>query len=284
MKKTVFLIIFFIITMMALWTVRGNRIMKNRSETDCQQILAGIDTARIAVSPEALKPLPAPVRRYLQQVLGNNASRYSLVRLRHGGYMHVGMDSNFYDHPKWKFFVAEDLVRLDRPAFFWKAMIHLGWEFWRKGSLLLDADRAELVWTWMGVVPLLKLSNPHVRKHALAQYLVFSPWYPTALLQSDYLSWTAVNDTSAHVTIQSNGLTIQGEFHFNGDGMLCRFVTNDIGRITEGGAVYEACRVNYRYYEKLEGILMPVRLSYSWKTPRGWISNADFRLDEIVFE
>ena len=80
-----------------------------------------------------------------------------------------------------------------------------------------------------------------------------------------------------------NGTRITAEFHFDQEGHIIRLVTNDVSRPTQNGMVHEKRMVKYKFYRKQKGYLLPWRLYNFWLTSKGWISDEDLRLDEIIY-
>jgi hypothetical protein len=250
----------------------SHRLIDNRDSTICE------------ISDAELSNLPKPVKRYVKLALGKNKKRYTLVQFRHGGYVNINLDTNYYRHPSWKYLIAENTVRLDQPAFFWQSMIHLSWEFWRKGWLRSDEEQTELYWTWMGLYPLVHLKNEHIERYALGRYLIQAPWYPTVLISSDFLTWKAINDTSAEATLSMGNTEISGEFNFDKKGRIIRFISDNMTRITKNGTEPGFQMVKYVQYSNEEtGYTIPMRIYSFWKSPDGLVGLEDLRLDEIIY-
>ncbi|MBN2104330.1 hypothetical protein JW835_09860 [bacterium] len=267
----------------ALWIVLGNRAMKQSSDTIKNQLIQTIDTTKTFLDEVDLSSCPEPVQHYLRYAIPENQKRDILVQLKHAGYIQINLDTNFYEDPTWKYLIAEHIIRLDQPAFFWQGMIHLGWEFWLKGWYLYTRDNQQMLWTWMGSFPLIKRNELQIRINGLCQFLLQLPWYPTAMGPSDYLQWEAIDDTSARAIIISDGIKISGVFDFNREGKIIRLITDNMSRTTNSGFIHEQRMVKYVQYRKKDNYYLPRRMYFFWKTPEGWVSDADFRLEEIVY-
>jgi len=283
-KKTGWICFVLIFCSTALWMMVSNHGMKQASVHIENQFLQDIRSSKNRLDTDDLSKCPDPVRRYLNYALNGNNQQNVLVRLKHASWIQINLDSNFYEDQNWKYLVAEHLVRLDRPAFFWQALIHLGWEFWLKGWVVFSPHKNELVWTWMGTVPLIQRNESDIKTNGLGQFLLQLPWYPMAMIPSDYLQWEAMDDTSARAILSTDGITVTGIFHFSPEGKVVRLITDSMSRITKSGFIHEPRMVKYVQYDLKSDYWLPERMYFYWKTPKGWISDADFRLIDTVYE
>lgn len=283
MKKLEWAVFFVLFLCTSLFVVFQNYSMKQRASVIQRNMALGVDTTGTLILKNQYKNLPEPVKRYLRYALGDKKRLDVFAQYKQAGWIQNSMNVTYYDHPNWKYIVADCRVRLDRPSFFWQALIHLGWEFWMKGWYRFDSSDSELYWTWMGAVQIALYSGPEMQKNAMGQFLIQLPWIPTAMFSSDYLEWIAVDDTSAQVKISIYGNQASGFFSFDSSGKIIRFITDDMQRMTDSGPRSESRMVIYDKYEQFMGVQVPSRLYFFWSTPAGWKSDADFRLDEIVY-
>jgi len=283
MRKAGWVIVVLLFCATAIWIVMRNRSMKQISLGYQETLLSGIRPATEEIPDHVMADLPTPVIRYLEYALNGQNRIDRVAEYRQAGWIQINIDSCFYNNTVWKYLIAENTVRLDPPAFYWQALIHLGWEFWRKGWLLLSSEKQELYWTWMGAVPVMQRDEPQIKKYSLGLFLLQLPWYPTALVSTDYLQWTAIDDTSAAATLTAYDMKVTAEFHFDAEGKIVRAVTKDMDRMTDSGFIEEARMAKYVKYHETAGYRLPERIFFFWKTPVGWFSDSDFRLDEIVY-
>lgn len=283
MKKYGLIIFLIFFTGCSFFIIFQNHSMKMTASVIQENMVRDIDTTTVPISKIQYESLPAPVSRYLHYALGNKSKMDISVQYKQAGWIQINLKEKFYDHPNWKYVVAESRVRLDQPAFFWQTLIHLGCEFWLKGWYWFDSLNTELYLTWMGVIPLIQHHDPELQQNALGQFLMQLPWMPTAMLPSEYLEWEAIDDTSAQARISIGRNKLTGFFHFDSTGKIIRFITNDMRRMTNSGYIHESRMVKYDQYEQFMNMQVPARLYFFWNTPAGWMSDADFRLDEIVY-
>ena len=123
MRKTGLIVFVFLFCGTAIWMIIRNQQMKRTSTQLTNRLYAGLDTTDVAILENEILSLPLPVQRYLNYTLNGKRHHHHIVHFKHAGWIQINMDSNFYDHQKWKYLIAENRVRLDRPAFFWQGMI-----------------------------------------------------------------------------------------------------------------------------------------------------------------
>ena len=58
---------------------------------------------------------------------------------------------------------------------------------------------------------------------ALLRLLGEAAWLPTLLRDGRYVTWTAVDASSARATLRIGGREVTATFHFSEDGLLARF-------------------------------------------------------------
>ena len=67
----------------------------------------------------------------------------------------------------------------------------------------------------LGLVPVVNAADdPQLRAGALQRYLAESVWFPTALLPSEGLRWTPVDEAHARATLTDHGISVTLEFEF----------------------------------------------------------------------
>ncbi len=104
---------------------------------------------------------------------------------------------------------------------------------------------------------------------ALQRYLAEAVWLPTALLPSENLRWSAIDDRRALATLTAAGTTVSLEFSFS-----------ESGEVTGISAPVRYREVNGRYeptpwagrfwnYEERSGMMIPVEGEVEWQMPEG---------------
>lgn len=121
---------------------------------------------------------------------------------------------------------------------------------------------------------------------ALHRYLAEAVWYPTALLPSDQLHWTPVNDSLATASLTDGGTTVSLEFRFNEDGEVTGIFTPERWGSFEGGFRQAAWEGHFPAYQSVHGMRVPSEGEVGWYSPDGewqpvWrsvVTDIDFHL------
>ena len=209
-----------------------------------------------------LEGLPAPAARYFAFALSPGQRIIARAYLRSSG--------TFAAKPNaWAAFTAEQDVRTAPPEFVWNARIammplvpvrvrdsYLGGE----GSM-----RAAVA----GLLPVVNQhGTPEMAAASLQRYLAEAVWYPTALLPGDGLSWSAIDDTSARVTLTDRGTTVSIDVTFGSRGEIETIATMR-HRDVKGTPVLTAWVGHHRDYTRLSGMMIPTSGDVAWVLPSG---------------
>lgn len=99
---------------------------------------------------------------------------------------------------------------------------------------------------------------------ALHRYLAEAPWYPWALLPSERLTWTGIDDSRAMATLVDKTATVTLEFRFGPGGEVNGIYSpGRWGRFAEGFRQV-AWEGHFRQYERHAGVLVPTRAEVGW--------------------
>ena len=116
----------------------------------------------------------------------------------------------------------------------------------------------------------------------LQRYLAEAPWVPTALLPSEGVRWTALDDSSARATITDGDVTASIDFHFDHDGTIGG-ISADRYRDAGGTLVLTPWRGGWRGYETVDGMLIPREGDVSWQLPDGPHTYWRGRLEQVTY-
>ena len=209
-----------------------------------------------------LEGLPAPVARYFAFALSPGQRIIARAHLLSAG--------TFAAKPNaWAPFTAEQNVRTDPPEFVWNARIammplvavrvrdsYVGGE----GSM-----RAAVA----GIVPIVNQhGTPEMAAASLQRYLAEAVWYPTALLPSDHVSWSAIDETSARVTLTDRRTTVSLDVTFGARGEI-ETVSTMRYRDVKGTPVLTPWIGHHRDYQRLGEMMIPTSGEVAWVLPTG---------------
>lgn len=113
----------------------------------------------------------------------------------------------------------------------------------------------------------------------LLRWLGESVWFPTNLLPSENLQWTAIDNSSAKLTFNYLGLSLFYIINFNDKGEIAQMVTKrymDEKRL-------ETWIIKPGDYKEKNGIIIPLQAEVFWRLKEGDFSYAKFNVTEIEY-
>ncbi len=212
-----------------------------------------------------LEGLPAPVQRYFRAALTDGQAIVAAVSIRHAGTFNMSATAE-----QWKPFTSQQRVITRRPGFDWDARIML---FPGLPAHVHDAYIAGaglLHGAVLGLVTVINMvDTPELARGELMRFFAEAAWYPTALLPSQGVNWTAIDDSSAHATLTDGQLTLKLLFRFNADGLIDTVRAQARGRVVDGTTVMAPWQGRYWRYALREGMRVPQEGEVAWLLPKG---------------
>ena len=233
--------------------------------------------APVAVySPDQLAGLPAPVARYFERVLQPGQRMIRAARIEQRGDFALSRD-------RWMPFTATESVSVRPLGFTWDASIRVAplvtmrvRDGYVDGTGTMEARLA-------GLIPVVRRSGGvEMAKATLQRYLAEAPWIPTALLPSEGVHWTPLDDSSARATITDRGVSASVDFHFAHDGTVAG-VSTERYRDVKRALVLTPWRGAWRAYERVDGMLVPREGDVSWELDDGPLTYWRGRVDRITY-
>lgn len=207
--------------------------------------------------PADLSALPAPIQRYFDHVLEPGTAPVRTVRMCQRGEFRLGGPER-----PWRPVTARQVVAFRPPGFAWDATIDMGAGL---SARVLDAyvdGEGQLRANLLGVLPVASAGpNARMNRAELLRYLAEAVWYPTALLPSAGVTWSAVDDGTAKARVRDGDVSVSADFHVT-DGEILR-VTSDRYRQEVGATVPWTGR--FRDYELRDGRRIPTAASVAWE-------------------
>jgi hypothetical protein len=105
---------------------------------------------------------------------------------------------------------GEQYITADPPGFLWQ-----GTTRWFTARDEYVAGHGGLAVRLLGAVPIVHGHGPHYDQGELLRWLSEAAWLPTALLPSQRIAWTAVDDQSARLTLTQAGQAVTCLVRFN---------------------------------------------------------------------
>jgi hypothetical protein len=221
----------------------------------------------VAYDPARLVDAPAPVRRYFAFALPPGQRPVRRARVQHAG--------EFALRPgAWKPFTSVQDFTADPPGFVWDARLPMaGAPVGNRLAVRVRDGYAAGVGSMRAAIAALvpvarQEGTPEIAASALWRYLAEAVWFPTALLPSERLTWTPVDDSTARATLRDRGATAVADFHFGSRGEVAR-VTGSRYRAVGAGQVLTPTEGWHRAYARVGGMMIPTEGEVAWLLPEG---------------
>ena len=233
-----------------------------------QDLFARLEAARVAretttFDARELDGLPLVVQRYFRTVLRDGAPIVSAVSVDHAGEFNMGETT-----ARWTPFTSRQRVVTQRPGFVWDGSMRL------LPGLSMRVHDAYVVGegllrpSLLGAFTLMELrGGGDVAQGELMRFFAEAAWYPTALLPSQGVQWTAVDDRSALATMRDGPLTLTLRFVFTEDGLMESVHAEARGRAEGGQIVMRPWEGRWFDFQEQGGMRVPMRSEVAWLLP-----------------
>ncbi|MFW5776697.1 MAG: DUF6920 family protein [Spirochaetota bacterium] len=251
-----------------------------RATDRLQEQLAEADgDARTAPDPLAIDDVPEPVHRYFERVLPDDPAIIQSMRVKQRGHFNMGREDD-----QWKPFRATQQVNPQHPGFLWDARIHMMpilsvhvHDAYVRGEGLLHG-------ALFGLATVTEMrGTPEAAEGELLRYLAEAPWYPTALLPSQGVTWHAVDARSARVGVSDGATSVSLLVRFGEDGLIESVYADERGREVDGAVVPTPWEGRWWAYERRDGMLVPTEGEVAWLLPERRKPYWRGRIEEISY-
>jgi len=220
-----------------------------------------------AYSENELDGLPGPVARYFRVALKDGQPIIAHARVTWAGEFNMGQPGA----DRWAPFTAVQDFSPMAPGMLWDARIRVA-----PGVTVRVRDgfvegTGSMHGAVLGLITVVdKAGTPDMAAASLQRYLGEAPWLPTALLPSQGVSWTAIDETRARATITGGGTTASVEFRFGPDGLIASvFVPDrlyDDGKSPPAAHAWQARNLGHA---PMHGMMVPADSLVEWLLPQG---------------
>lgn len=230
-----------------------------------QTLIDQLDAGRVEAHPthfdaQELDGLPPVVQRYFRTVLPEGAPLIRAAEVHHSGSFNMGEAVD-----QWKPFTSRQRVVVQRPGFVWDGRVTL------LPGLAVHVHDAYVAGEGVmhpAVLGLFTIANLHgageLAQGELMRFLAESTWYPTALLPSQGVRWTPVDETSARATLDDGVLTVSLTFRFGAQGLIESVRADVRGRTVGSQIVLRPWEGRWSNYQMRQGMLVPMAGEVAW--------------------
>jgi hypothetical protein len=218
-----------------------------------------------AGSTGSLELLPPPVQRYLQAVLVPGQKAVTALDIEQTGTINLSETAE-----QWKAFTASQRVVTRRPGFGWNARIAMipGMPVFVQDAYV--GGEGILRVALFGLFTKANLRDRgELARGELMRFLAEAPWYPTMLLPGHGVTWSPVDEHSAHATLQDGDLSVTLLFHFDSENLIDTVRAEARGRSVGAGAVSMPWQCRLWNYATRDGMRVPLEGEAAWITPEG---------------
>jgi hypothetical protein len=177
---------------------------------------------------------------------------------------------------QWKPFTSKQRVITRRAGFLWDAQVSM-----LPGVVVRVVDsyiagEGLLRAAVLGLFPVADArGGGELARGEFMRFFAEAAWYPTALLPSQGVKWTAVDDASAKATIVDGALKLTLLFLFNDAGLIDSFRAEARGAGVGKDMVMLPWEGRWSDYRTRDGMTVPFTGEVAWVRPEG--RNSYFR-------
>jgi hypothetical protein len=268
-KKTM-IILLSILSILILAFLAGKWNLSKQFAREVEDLFADSKFIREKrLSYKQLSTLPVPVQRYFKLVLNDGQAYISYARITHDGQFKTGLDKD------WVNIKGEQYATTEKPGFIWKGVTSL---FTARDMYIWNQGR--LVVSLLGILKIVDGKGEHFNQGELLRWLGESVLYPTNLLPSENLVWSAVDNHSAKFTFRHAGFSLSYLVTFNDVGEIVQLETKrymDLDHL-------ETWIIKAADYKKMNNILVPSHCEVFWRLKTGDFSYAKFNITKVEYD
>ena len=205
------------------------------------------------------------MRRYLEAVLPEGTPLLQGARIRHKGEFNMDVVEE-----RWARLTSDQLVSTRRPGFDWDARVSPvpgARIFVRDGYV---AGEGRLRACMLGLFVLAEgHPSPEMNRGELMRWLAEAVWYPTALLPSQGVAWTALDERSARATILDGETEASLDFRFREDGLVDSVYAAARPRSVKGRFTDTPWEGRFSDYQEIGDLRIPMQGEVGWHLSEG---------------
>ena len=202
-----------------------------------------------------LEGLPAPVQRYFRAALTDGQPLIAAATFELVGKINMSATGE-----NWKPFTSWQRAVVHRPGFLWNGRVAM---FPGVAANVHDsyiAGVGTLHAAMLGVFTVAQVQGGgEIARGELMRYFAEMVWYPTALLPSQGVSWTAVDDHCANATLVDGPVQVTLLFGFDGAGLISSVHADARGSLVGKEMVMRPWDCTLSNYQRHHGMLVPTR-------------------------
>ena len=205
--------------------------------------------------PAAVETLPPAVRRYLEAAGATRRAPVRSLRRLHGGTFRP--EPGKPAHP----IRGEQHFRAEPPGFVWWGRVRPAPLLWIDARDTCLAGEGRMLIMVESTLKLEDARGPGLDEGAMLRLLAEMVWYPTALLDSRYVTWEEAGPDQARGTLRIGERAVTALFHFGTDGLVDRL---DAARPFGATGEQTPWFGQYGDFREVDGLRVPFRADVGW--------------------
>ncbi len=227
------------------------------------------------ITAAMLDPLPLPVQRYMRFTGVVGKPWIDTVQIRYAGKMRTAQDKG------WLPMQVEQCYTTTPPSFLWKVRFKMAGVPLLFGRDIYRDGHAHMLGKLLGLFTVIDGAGEPVDQGTMVRFLQEMSWFPIAYL-GENITWQAVDDHCADVTLTAYGKSVTGRMYFDGAGRPLSFIAQRYGDF-EGGPVLRTWATPMTDYGPLAGLNLPLSGMGVWQLPEGDFPYINIRLTHVAY-
>ena len=126
--------------------------------------------------------------------------------------------------------------------------------------------------------------KPELTQAALQRYLAEAAWFPTALLPSQGVRWSTIDEHTALATLSDSSASVSLAFHFNTQGEIIKVYTAQRFREVNGRYEPTPWAGHFRDYQERGGMRIPLEGEVEWQLGEKRLPYWRARITSVEFD
>ncbi|MCF8242553.1 MAG: hypothetical protein K9J16_14340 [Melioribacteraceae bacterium] len=222
--------------------------------------------------------LPTPVKKYFQLVISPGAGNPQIVHTELKGEFKLEQNTD------WREATAEQYYSTVMPGFVWIGDLKINSFFFMKAVDSYLNGKGGMIIKLNSCITITDVRSDQVNQSALVRFISEAVLFPTALLPSEKLTWSAVDSSTANLRFSNDGITVNAVCSFDSEGKIQKIETMDKFRTTKIGYTKTKHTIHLDDYKKFDGFLIPTKLVYEWNLPGENFQYGKFSITKIDYK
>lgn len=233
-----------------------------------------------SITADDLNHLPNAVKKWLKRSGVMERKSASFIRLKQKGQMRTKPNG------PWMDFNAVQYIDPKRASFIWNTQVLMMPMISLSGRDKLIDGKGHMMIKLLSVIPIVNEGpNDKINTGSMLRYLGEMCWIPSAALNRN-IRWKELSSHSAQATLNIDGVSVQGIYHFDDEGRPRSF---EAERYFGGGkdAKLEKWVVDNTDFKIFDGVLIPYKSKVIWRLKGGdfhWLNLEIVDLEADIIE